>query len=226
LCGCRACCKLPIYVILDRGGGIALWSANEAYLFIGIDRIGHRVNALRFPWFFTKNFLGAIEDPDDRIYPLHVTRVTSSGIEYHVLELVSREPGDLPGQFTPRNGRIYANYPALGGLCVWVGDHFEPASPAERQGFHGFEGLNRRDWDSGWSSRPFGTGPGSASSAFTIQVADFVVAVNAHAAITGSGSIFIGVRRAGQTAERILDLRSRWGIVGKTEYEQAFKSRE
>jgi hypothetical protein len=70
--------------------------------------------------------------------------------------------------FTPREGRIYVNYPACGGLCIWAGDHFDPAPQEERRGFNGIGFLTMRDFENknGWSKRRFGDN--STDSNFTI----------------------------------------------------------
>jgi hypothetical protein len=110
---------------------------------------------------------------------LAVVRVTSSGVENHVLKLKDPEPGRGPGLYTPRANRIYANYPALGGLCVWAGDHFEPAALDGRQGVDGIVALTAKAFENenGWSKR--GVGVTRTDSNFTITVGDkFELAVN------------------------------------------------
>ncbi len=101
-----------VYLILEMAGGTVLWSADEAYFFIGINRGGHRINGLRFPVFLVENYLGGVEAADDGRQYLVVIHVRASGVKRDVLTLQDGQYG--PGQFTPKHGRIYANYPALG----------------------------------------------------------------------------------------------------------------
>lgn len=64
---------------------------------------------------------------------LVVIHLGVSGVERHDLKLSPWSAGSGPGDFTPRAGRVYANYPELGGLSRWDGDHFEAASQDEKR---------------------------------------------------------------------------------------------
>lgn len=150
-----------IYFLREYTHGDVLWNASEAYLFMGVSREGLHVSCLRYPWVFVQGYLGAAESPDDGHGSLIVIRVTSSGVEHHVLKLEDRTPGSGPGFITPLDGRIYANYPALGGLCRWAGDHFERATQEERRRLDGISRLTVLDIDNGengWSKRGFPNG--------------------------------------------------------------------
>jgi hypothetical protein len=216
-----------VYLILESSGGTALWNANEAYLFIGVDLIGHRVNGLRFPWFLVENFIAGPEDQDDRRIYLAVIRVTPSAVERHVLKLDEREPWTGPDWYAPKRGRIYANYPALGGLCSWAGDHFEPATQEERRGFNGIDGLTEKDFDSGWYSRGFGVGPGYSRLTLTVETPDSSgLSVNSAEAAAWHSSLSINVLRPRHPPERIWNRGLRWGIVRPSEYRLAFQNPE
>jgi hypothetical protein len=213
-----------VYLNLESGGGTVLWNAQEAYFFVGIDRIGHRINGLRFPWFLVKNYLGAIEDPDDRIESSDVVRVTPSGVEHHSFTISDPEKG--ADMLTPLEDRIYANCPALGGLCVWAGDQFEPATPEERRRLEGINHLTSKaivNGEGGWSKRGFGVGPGGSSVTLTIQVANpFGLSVSESAAIIGPRTVSIDVQHAGRARERIWSSTLRWWFVDRTEYQRVF----
>jgi hypothetical protein len=218
--------KVDIFLILDGADGTALLSANEVYVFVDTRHIGHRVSYLRFPWFFVKNYLGGIEDPDDDTRSLAVIRVTPSVVEHHTLTVGNREPGSEPKSYAPRKGRIYVNYPALGGLCFWATDHFEAATHEDRQGFYG-QRLTEKDFDTGWSERTFGASPGSAGSAFSVRVGDSLdLSVKSHTTFTGSGRISIEILRPGRNPERVWEHATHWGIVGHAEYQSIFDKRD
>src|SRR5271165_2370839 len=70
-----------VYLNFEEGGATVLWNGEEVYFFIGTGSIGHRVNLLRFPWFLVKNYLGAIEDPDDRHGSFDAIGVTTLDVE-------------------------------------------------------------------------------------------------------------------------------------------------
>jgi hypothetical protein len=57
--------------------------------------------------------------------------------------------------YTPMDGRIWVNWPTIGGLCWWAGDHFEPATPEERQrldGLNHLKGPVAYRNEAGWSA--------------------------------------------------------------------------
>lgn len=127
-------------------------------------------------------------------------------------------------------GRIYVNYPALGGLCRWAGDHFEPATPEEQQRLDGINHLTNKDIDQGgdgWSKHSFGVQPGNLDSSLTIEVGnDFRLSLNDQVAKTGDRSFSIDLLRPGRAAERIWNRDLHWGGVSKTEYQRVFRGGE
>jgi hypothetical protein len=194
--------SLHVYLIRDDTGGYALWNHSEAYFFITV--------------------------PDNERQSLVVVRVTSAGAERHDLKQEDSEPGSTPGVFTPREGRIYATCPALGGLCIWAGDHFERAPEAERQAGP-LQGLIERNFENdehGWSKRGFAVM--ATDSNFTIGVGDeFKLAVNAVAAKKNvRGAISIDVLQHSQDPTRVFSFDVRNERIGRSEYEYAFRSTE
>jgi hypothetical protein len=151
---------LNAYLIRTDAGGIALWNAKEAYFFIGQDTRGRHVKWIGYPLLVAGEFFGHIEPPDDDRGSMFVLRVTPEGVERHVLELADRRQGSGPSWFTPLQGRIWANYPTLGGLCWWAGDHFERANQEELRRLGEFKSLNNRFYENenGWSKNMVGGG--------------------------------------------------------------------
>jgi hypothetical protein len=216
-----------VYMVLDGGDGRVLWNANEAYLFFGVRHIGHEVNILRFPWFLAKNYLGGVEDPGDDRGSLDVIRATSSGIEHHVQSVEYSPPGSGPDMYTPLEDRIYVNYPARGGLCRWAGDHFEPATPEERQRLDNIGHLTNKDIDhgeNGWSKRSFQVEPGDPNDTLTIEVSNnFRLSASDLGAKNGDRILSINLLKSGNAPEKIWEVNLHWGKVSKAEYERVFQ---
>lgn len=217
-----------VHLLLDGGGGTVLWNDNEAYLFIAIRHLGHEVNVLRFPWFYAKNYLGGVEDPDDDLGSLDTIHITSSAIEHHVQRIDYNPPGSEPEMYTPLEGHIYVNYPARGGLCRWVGDHFEPATASERQRLDEIAHLTNKDVDhgeNGWSKRSFQVSPGDSDDTFTVEVGNyFRLSASDLGAKNGDRILSINLLRSGHAAEKIWDAHLHWGMVNKAEYEHVFRN--
>lgn len=221
-----AAASFNVYFIREYSGGTALWNASEAYVFTGFGRQGHHVRCLRYPWFSIKQYLGGIEDADDDRDFLVVFRITSSGVERHALKVENREPGMGPEQYTPLEGRIYVNYPALGGLCWWAGDHFEPATQEERRRLGDFKHLTEGDIENdanGWSKCRFA--PTMQDKKFTIDVGGkFRVSITNLAERNGTnGTVLVDVLRSGKAPERIWDFYARRGMVSWAEYKLTFR---
>lgn len=131
--------------------GDALWNDHEAYFFVRRINRGIEKKWIQVPFFVALNWLGIIEPPVDNSASLIVLHVTPSGFERHDLQLDPR-PGTNPSGYTPREGRIWANYWSLGGLCWWAGDHFEPATAEEKQRIGDmFQLDNNHSPGNGWS---------------------------------------------------------------------------
>jgi hypothetical protein len=224
-----AAASCNIYFLRESWDGNLLWNDSEAYFFVEVVRQGHHVSCLRYPLLIVGEYLGAIESPDDNRAFLVVLRVTSSGVERHVLDLADRANGGAgsdPRQLTPLEGHIYANCPLLDGLCRWSGDHFERATQEERQRLAGPDSIAKdyiRAAENGWSKRRFGAGMPESTS--TIDVGDrfrFSLKIPALKG-TGKATVSIDVLRPGKAPERIgnFDAR-RGGMVSRTEYQRAF----
>ncbi len=132
--------------------------------------------------------------------------------------------------YTPLEGRIYANYPELGGLCRWAGDHFEPATPEEQRRLDGIGHLTNRDIahvDNGWSKRSVQVGPGDSDDAFTIEVGnDFRLSPSDLGGKNGDRILSINLLRPGHGPEKIWDVDLRSGRISRTEYQHVFQAPE
>src|SRR5258706_15249387 len=84
---------LNAYLIRIDAGGEALWNAKEAYFFIGQDIRGRHIKWIGYPLLAAGEMFGHIEPPDDDRGRMFVIRVTSEGVERHVLELADRRQG-------------------------------------------------------------------------------------------------------------------------------------
>jgi hypothetical protein len=225
-----AAANCNLYSLREYCGGNLLWNDSEAHFFVEVVRQGYHVSCLRYPWITIKEYLGAIESPDDNRAFLVVLRVTSYGVERRVLDLADRANGGAgsdPRQFTPLEGHIYANCPQLDGLCRWSGDHFERATQEERRRLAGPDSIAKdyiRAAENGWSKRQFGAGPPESTS--TIDVGDGFQLSLKNLAVKGTENttLSIDVLRPGKAPERIgkFDARPPMGMVTKTEYQRAF----
>ena len=130
---------------------------------------------------------------------------------------------------TPMDGRIYVNFPELGGLCWWATDHFEAATEDERRRLDGINRLKEGDFDNGvngWSKRRFG--PATRDNGFTLHVGDkFGLSIDGLAAKENTnGTVSIDLLRPAKTPERIWDFYARRGRISKAEYQHLFQDRE
>ena len=209
--------SLNAYFIRIDGGGDVLWNDKEAYLFIASNNLGHHVKWIGYPLLIVGEILGRIDPPDDSSGSMYVIRVTSSGVERHVFELTDRRPGSGPGWYTPIDGRIWANYPTIGGLCWWAGDHFEPATQEELQGLDGINHLTNNVFKNknGWSEDSV-TGRN-----YTIKVGDqFELLVDGSEKY---GAISIDMRKQGREPTPVFNLDIRVGLATRSEYRRTFR---
>ncbi len=126
---------LHVHAISEGAGGLAIWNGSEAYLFLQVGRRGYYAPYLEYPWIVVKEkYLRVPTFPSETRAFLVVIRVTSSGVERHVVRLADRANGGAgsdPSLYTPFGDHIYADCPPLHGLCRWAGDHFEEATEEE-----------------------------------------------------------------------------------------------
>ncbi|HXM62870.1 MAG TPA: hypothetical protein VN950_18555 [Terriglobales bacterium] len=214
---------LNIYFIRNDGSGDLLWNADEAYLFTGVTRRGLHTSYLAYPWVLFAEFFYAPPPPDDQSVSVTVIRVTQSTVERHLVNVADPSPGTTPGEYTPFEGRIYANCPKLGGLCKWTGEGFEAATTDEQRGFGGIEHLKVLEIDNvnGWSKRGM---PGNGNQFIADIGGKFSLLVRNEAGDARQYSrISIYLQRPGRVPERIwyLDGTPQW--VTRSAYEHAFQ---
>ena len=212
---------LSAYVMRISIAGDALWNGQEAYFFIYREADGYHVKWIGYPLMAFGERLGVIEQPDDRRGTMYVIRVTPSSVERHALELTDWRPGSGPSMLTPIDGRIWTNFPTLGGLCWWAGDHFEPATREELRGLDGINHLNNnyyRDRD-GWSK----------DSVWPGQTVSFKLGEEIELSASdseGRGSFLIEIRKQGGQPNAVFRLDGSSGLVTKSEYQRALHGSE
>jgi hypothetical protein len=118
------------YFLRSDADGDALWNSHEAYFFVHVQSKGVTVNGLLLPFFLASEYLGGVAQPDDIRESVVVIHVTPSEVDHHVIERSNSLRSTGPDRYKIIDGRIWANYPALGGLCWWTGERFE-AVPQE-----------------------------------------------------------------------------------------------
>jgi hypothetical protein len=204
-----------------------LWNQDEAYLFMSVARRGLHVSYLGYAGVIFREYLNGVREPDDERKSVVVIEITSSAVEQHVLEVADSTPGMDPGSYTPIEGRIYANYPGIGGLCRWDGDRFEPATGEEQRRLDGINRLTSRDFDNvnGWSKRTFVPAPSDYQFEVRLGEHGTLRIRNRRLDRAGNGGVSIDLQRPGQAPHRIWYLDGRPRTVSRIEYEQLFGRR-
>jgi len=213
---------LNAYLIRIDAGGYALWNAKEAYFFIYKDTLGRHVKWIGYPLLALGEMFGYIEPPDDGHGTEFVVRVTPDGVERHTLEMTDRTQGSGPSMFTPLEGRIWVNYPTLGGLCWWAMDHFERATQEEQKRLGGISALNNDFYDdkNGWSKHGLG------GRNREIKLSDSVVLLVSGQGVSKLDPISIEMRNQGGESQTIFDLALQVGLVSRSQYRRTFHDRE
>lgn len=212
---------LNAYLVRSDAGADVLWNEKEAYFFASTHTLGYRVKWIGYPLEYGLATLGYVEHPNDEGVSFLVIHVNSSGVERHALDLADFRQGGGPIQFAPRVGRIWANWPKLGGLCWWAADHFQPASQEEQRAFNGIAGLTEKDFDAGWQKDGIAA---DGERKITIRVGkEFELLLSGRRASDGRGEISVDMQNPGRAPARVFNLNVRDGWVSKTEYLQAFR---
>jgi hypothetical protein len=215
---------LKIHYRRDDSGGVVLWNADQAYVFISVTSRGYHTGYLEYPWDVFKEYVHAPPVANDERSSFTVIRVTSSGVERHVVDVAENTPGNRPSLFTPFEGYIYAN--CQGALCKWSGTGFEPATEQERQRFGGTSHLTPEiDTNvDGWTKRGVAAGPADTFARLTADVGGRFELLEKSDPIdrTGYAAISLYAQRPGQAPERIWYLDGHPRKVSKAEYELTF----
>ena len=211
---------------IRRDTGVAVrWNGSEADLFVYASVRGFETSYLLYPWSLAREFF-YVPPPANHLNDwLIVFRITPAGIERHAVKPEDRGPGSGPGELTPIDGQIYANYPAIGGLCRWAGDHFELATDEERHRLHGIEGLWYHEVENGpggWSAR--GISDASGPKKLDVKVGDhFDVSLVNHMENSVKGTLSVDVLYPGKPPQRIVEVDGRPRRVSSAEFQQAMR---
>src|SRR5262245_50871786 len=119
---------LDVYFLRTEAAADVISGENEAYVFIGQATSGFHEKWIQYPYSFALESLGVPTRAVDERGSVVVIRVTPDGVERHSVEVADRRPGAGPKLYTRLEGRIWANYPGIGGLSWWATDHFEAAT--------------------------------------------------------------------------------------------------
>jgi hypothetical protein len=111
------------------------------------------------------------------------------------------------------------NYPTLGGLCWWAGDHFERATQEEQVRLGGLSALHNDFYEdkNGWSKS--GIGGGSRE----IKLGDNVELWVTGGVLSERDPISIEMHRQGGEPQTIFNLGLRVGLASRSEYRRTFK---
>jgi hypothetical protein len=217
---------LQVYSLREDSAGDVLWNSNEAYLFIDIAYRGTQLSYLKYLWMAFREHFGGVAVFTNERRSVTVLHISASGIEQHSVDVPAAPPGIWPGEYTPLDDRIYANCPAIGGLCRWAGDHFEPATAEEHQRFDGISRLTTVDIlnASGWSKHAIASGPEGLFARSTTNVDGQFTILEKSEPIDHSGyaAFSIYVQRPGQPTTRIWYLDGRPKRVREGEYKRTF----
>jgi hypothetical protein len=123
------------------------------------------------------------------------------------------------------DGEIYTNYPALGGLCRWAGDHFELAKPEEQRRLDGVAQLTIGSIENGlngWSRYPFGSGLEDSQFAAEVGGLFRVSIANVWRHGTPDSIVSIDVLRAEKPALQMGEFKAHQGRVSGAAYNHIF----
>ena len=184
-------------------GAQLLWSASEAYLFVGTTELGWRLRAVMMPLAVLAPWGLPVTDSD---HAVTVFRIGPERVDRHVAEHLTM------GLFGVLDGRITS------GVWRWERDHFEAATVAEARVRNDPEFSNVN----GWSKRtlPLGSSP---SSGWTVP---FAIGGQSAALIVHGGArapTTIDLQRGNGPLDRLWSLDERPRSVDQAEYEALFK---
>ena len=181
-----------------------LWNSSEAYLVVGVTRLGWRMPAAMILLGFVAPFGLPVTNSD---HAVTMFRIGPERVDRYLAEHMNI------GMFGAKNGRLSS------GVWRWDGDHFERVPPAE-----GGRVRNDREFSDidGWSKRtlPLGNAP---SEGWRVP---FKVGSQSAALIVGgalSERTTIELERNGGARERLWSLDERPRSASRAEYEALFK---
>jgi hypothetical protein len=198
---------------------VMLWSADEAYVFIKVSRLGWQRGPLALLRDFTRAALGvgiSGATPTDVVRDLVVVRITRSGVERFDI------PDLTLGFIGVADGRIYGV--GDGRTLRWTQARFEPLPPHESFEPGKMARMNFENRD-GWSGRSNILSQPSGVTPFTITVGGDRWTVTAHNDSQASQSKSIEIGRDGENAKEIWSQVQRTRFVGFAEYDAFLSDR-
>ncbi len=206
-----------LHFLEDWVGGVLVWNPDEAYLFSGWSGTGYRRSLVGFLAALVPAYFGASARPDESRHSTIVFRITSSRVERYIVPDVGFRA------YIPKGNTIYAW--DGGPLWKWAKDHFERSTPEEEREVIEVPkatlfsvGKDISD-PKGWSVRNSLTEWSAKSQVDLGGKPTFL-----YVALSDSNrEISVDVQLPGRERERILRAKSKLHLVGKQEYEQAFR---
>ena len=206
-----------LHFVDDWVGGVLVWNSEEAYLFSGWSGLGYRFNVIGFLAALVPAYFGASTAPDENRGCTIVFRITPARIERYVVPDVGFKA------YIPKGKTIYAW--SGGPLWKWAGDHFERATSEEEREVIEIPkatmlsvGKDISD-PHGWSVRNTLSGwPAKSEVDIGGKPIFFYVTLGVL-----NEEISVDVQLPNRERKRILHAKSKFHLVGRREYERAFR---
>jgi hypothetical protein len=221
--GIAASTCLRLYIMRDDGGGQILWNENEAYLFLSMAHRGFKMNYAEYAWVSFKQYFGGMPFPNDQHVFITVIRITPSGIERHLVDTLSADPGAGPQRFTPLKGTIYANCDGI--LCKWTGEGFASATVVEQRDLGGIANLSATDFRNvnGWSKVSVGKASVGHEVSIEMNNHSTLVVRNRSTDRDAYPSASIDLLRKGQPDEQVWHIDGHPHRVSRAKYDETFR---
>jgi len=208
---------LDLHFVDDWVEGELVWNSEEAYLFSGWSGLGYRFRVMEFLAALVPAYFGASTAPDENRGCTIVFRITPGRIERYVVPDVGFKA------YIPKGKTIYAW--SGGPLWKWAGDHFERATSEEEREVIEIPkatmlsvGKDISD-PHGWSVRHTLSGwPAKSEVDIGGKPIFFYVALG-----DSNSEISVDVQLPNRERKRILHAKSKFHLVGRREYERAFR---
>jgi hypothetical protein len=135
------------YFVDANCSGDLLWNHHTAYLFIGVGRLGYKLNYLEYPIQVIRDYFGISRKNEATRFSTVVLQLTPSTVQTYELN------GESLDFYTPFHEDIYAN--RQGTLWKWAGGNFVEASEEESRQFGGTNHLSSLPFTNvnGWTAR-------------------------------------------------------------------------
>jgi hypothetical protein len=211
-----AIAQVHVYRVRDNSDEELLYSNDEAYLFIGVSSRGYRLNGLQYLFSLVKDQVGGVTLPEDNHSSIVVLRLVPNQVQRYTVDDISLD------FYAPFENRIYAN--RHGELWRWAENHFELVNTDERQRLeHAGMTLDTSFTNvGGWSKQQSLTHRRIGESEFPMTVGGTPLTLVVNVGYKASEAS-IGLRRPGQSDERLWYLDEKTRSISKSEYEKLFR---